>query len=287
MSTLLRSAAFAVVLCAISAPAPAETPLGVMSFNIRYGTAADKENAWPQRKDLVAAVIRQFDPDIVGTQECLDFQAEYLVTELPQYRWFGVGREADCAGEHMAVLYKKDKLAPIESGNFWLSETPETPGTSSWNSACNRMVTWAKFYHLQTKAFLYYFNTHLDHQSEPARQGGARVLLSKLSSLAPETPIIVTGDFNARAERSETYTILTGGGLIDSWNAAADRAGPITTWSGFEPPKEESDRRIDWILVRGPVAVHRCETVTYNREGRYPSDHFPVVVKLTVGQAAP
>lgn len=287
MSTCLRTTVIAILLCAISAPAPAETPLVVMTFNIRYGTATDKENAWPQRKELVAAAIGQYDPDIVGTQECLDFQAEYLIEELPQYRWFGVGREADCGGEHMAVLYKKDTLAPIESGNFWLSDTPETPGTSSWNSACNRMVTWAKFYHLQTKAFFYCFNTHLDHQSEPARQGGARVLLSKLSSLATETPIIVTGDFNARAERSETYTILTEGGLIDTWNAAADRAGPVTTWSGFEAPEEGSNRRIDWILVRGPIAVLRCETVTFHRDGRYPSDHFPVVVKLTLGQAVP
>jgi endonuclease/exonuclease/phosphatase family metal-dependent hydrolase len=279
--------AFAVVFCLLIVLSRAETPLQVMSFNIRYGTAADKQNAWPQRKEIVAGVIRQYDPDIVGTQECLDFQAEYLVAELPRYRWFGVGRESDGGGEHMAVLYKKDVLAPIESGNFWLSETPDTPGTSSWNSACNRMVTWAKFYHLETKAFFYYFNTHLDHQSEPARQGGARVLLSRLSQLASGTPIVVTGDFNALAEKSETYSILTGGGLSDAWSTAQERAGPVATWSGFEDPREGSDRRIDWILTRGPVVVHRCETVTYNREGRYPSDHFPVFAKLTLIEDVP
>lgn len=164
----------------------ADTTIKVMSFNVRYGTAPDGVNAWHQRKDLVVDVIRQYDPVVVGTQECLDFQADYIVQALPDYRWFGVGREADGRGEFMAVLYKPRVLSPIDSGNFWLSETPDVPGSSSWNSACNRMVTWARFYHIESKQFFYFYNTHLDHKSEPVRQGGATVLAGKLAGLAAD-----------------------------------------------------------------------------------------------------
>lgn len=260
----------------------AETTIKAMSFNVRYGTAPDGANAWHQRKDLVIDVIRQCDPDIIGTQECLDFQADYIVQALPEYRWFGVGREADGRGEFMAVLYRPRVLSPIESGNFWLSETPDVPGSSSWNSACNRMVTWARFYHIESKQFFHFYNTHLDHKSEPARQGGATVLAGKLAALPANTPAIVTGDFNSVAGNSEAYRILAGAGLSDAWSAASERVGPSVTWCGWKPPREGVDERIDWILTRGPVSVSRCETVVVNRDGRYPSDHFPVIATLTI-----
>ncbi|MBM3289046.1 MAG: endonuclease/exonuclease/phosphatase family protein, partial [Candidatus Hydrogenedentes bacterium] len=161
----------------------AATPLAVMSFNVRYGTANDGPDHWNKRKDIVVDAILSSNPDIVGTQECLDFQADYIVSQLPEYRWFGVGRELNCGGEHMAVLYKHKALAPIETGNFWLSETPDVIGSISWDSACRRMVTWAKFLHLESKRTFYFFNTHLDHQSEPARQGGAKVLRDRIAAL--------------------------------------------------------------------------------------------------------
>lgn len=262
--------------------ASAGTPLGVMSFNVRYGTANDGPDHWEKRKDIVVDTIKAYAPDIVGTQECLEFQAEYIVEQLPKYRWFGVGRETSCGGEHMAVLYKHGVLAPIETGNFWLSESPDVVGSISWDSACRRMVTWAKFLHLETKRTFYYFNTHLDHKSEPARQGGAKVLRDRIAAIPADAPAIVTGDFNSVAGQSEAYTILTGAGLVDAWTAASERAGPSITWSAFKAPREGKDERIDWILTRGPVTTRRCETVTFNRKGRYPSDHFPVFATLTI-----
>lgn len=135
----------------IGAASAAEDGLVVMSFNIRYGTARDGENSWPKRRDIVVQTIQRDSPDVVGLQECLAFQADYLVAEMPEYRWIGVGREPDGGGEYSAVLYKKKILQPIETGNFWLSETPDVPGTSSWNSANTRMATWAKFHRIDQK----------------------------------------------------------------------------------------------------------------------------------------
>lgn len=272
--------AFVILIAVVSVTGFADIPMTVMSFNVRYGTANDGENSWEHRKDLVVETVRQYEPLVVGTQECLDFQADFIAERLPQYRWFGVGREADGSGERMAVLYRADRVGPVESGNFWLSETPEVPGTSNWDSACHRMATWGKFYHFETKSFFYFVNTHLDHRSEPARQGGATVLAEFIGRLPGDTAVILTGDFNSTAGSSEAYSILTGSGLADAWTTAKEQAGPPITWSAFKAPEPDMDRRIDWILTRGPVAVERCETVTFNQDGRYPSDHFPVVADL-------
>ncbi|MBX7255585.1 MAG: endonuclease/exonuclease/phosphatase family protein [Candidatus Hydrogenedentes bacterium] len=266
----------------IATAAAEEVKLTVLSFNVRYGTAKDGENAWEKRKDILVDTIRQANPDIIGTQECLDFQADYIVDKLPEYRWFGVGREADGNGERMAVLYKKDVVSPLDVGNFWLSETPEVPGSLSWNSSCTRMVTWARFYHHASKRFFVHFNTHFDHKSEPARQGAARVLLERIKQLPENTPVIVTGDYNSAAGKSVAWTTLTEGGLADAWLVAAKHSGPTITFGSFGPPKEGEDSRIDWIMLRGPVRADECETITYNKDGRYPSDHFPVRAALTI-----
>lgn len=266
-------------------PLAAELDLNVMSFNIRFGTANDGDNSWENRKEIVIDMIREQDPVVIGTQECLDFQADYLVEQLPQYRWFGVGREADGTGERMAVLYRADTVSPIESGNFWLSETPQVPGSSSWNSACNRMATWARFYHHASGQTFYFINTHLDHRSEPARQGGSKVVLDFIKTLPDDVPLVLTGDFNSIAVSSTPYSVLVDGGLVDAWDKATEQVGPAVTWGAFNAPEIDSDRRIDWIMTRGGFVADRCETVTYNRDGRYPSDHFPVVAHLKIGSS--
>jgi endonuclease/exonuclease/phosphatase family metal-dependent hydrolase len=271
---------FLVALCAM---VHAETPLSVMSFNVRYGTADDGPNHWDKRKDIVVDTIRQYNPDIIGTQECLDFQAEYIAEKLPDYRWFGVGREIACDGEYAAVLYKYKKLAPIESGNFWLSETPDVVGSISWSSACRRIATWARFFDLESKQTFYFFNTHLDHKSEPARQGGAKVLRNRIKKVPDNLPVVLTGDFNSVAGQSEAYTILAKIGMKDAWKTAKEIAGPTCTWSAFAAPKAGEERRIDWILTRGAIAASTCETVTFNQDGRYPSDHYPVFAALQLG----
>lgn len=271
------------LVCLLAWVAQAEPfDLDAMSFNIRYGTANDGENSWENRKDIVVNMLRERAPDIVGMQECLDFQADYIAEQLSQYRWFGVGREADASGERMAVLYKWKLFSPIEVSNFWLSETPGIPGSRSWDTACPRMVTAARFYHHRTRHFFVFCNTHFDHQSEAARQGAAEVLRTYVESIAPEVPVVITGDFNSRAGDSVAWRTLVQGEIRDAWLAAEKTTGPPMTFGGFGPPSPDTDRRIDWVLVRGPLTVEHCETVLDAEGGRYASDHFPVAARLKI-----
>lgn len=265
------------VCCASSAWA--QTPLTVMSFNIRYGSANDGDNHWNLRKDTVANAIKSATPDIIGMQECLDFQARYIADALPEYAHFGVGREVNGGGERMEIFFREDILAPIETGHFWLSETPMVPGSKSWNSSNVRMASWAKFYHRKDRVFFYYLNTHFDHRSEDARANAAIVLADWAKKTLANGPLIITGDFNAAAENSSAWTTLTGV-LQDSWLATENRVGPVVTWSAFSAPKEGETRRIDWVLVSPGIRVERCETMLYNENGRYPSDHYPVAARI-------
>lgn len=264
-----------------SASAGTDAGLTVMTFNIRYGTASDGENSWQNRRDLLVETVKKYQPDILGTQEGLDFQLEYIQERLGDgYAWFGVARDADGTGEHAAVFYRKDRLTPVESGNFWISERPSIPGTKSWGSHHNRVTTWARFADRASGRQFVYFNTHLDNGSEEARQEGARMLAERAAATPAPYPVIITGDFNAPAGSSEPWLTLTRAGLTDAWLAAAECKGPACTFGGFKPPVEDADRRIDWILVSKGLEVASCETVTENRDGRYPSDHFPVVARI-------
>ncbi|MBN2309792.1 MAG: endonuclease/exonuclease/phosphatase family protein [Candidatus Hydrogenedentes bacterium] len=268
------------LVCGVALTAAAEADaLHVMSFNLRYGKANDGPNAWPNRCEMLAAMLEERAPDIIGVQECLEFQAEFLDAALPEYGRFGLPREADGSGESAAIFYRKAILAPIETGNFWLSETPDVPGSTSWNSGCVRITTWARFYHYPSRRFFYLFNTHFDHASAEARAESARLLLSRIAAVPAELPVIVTGDFNDFGGNSEPWQVLTDGGLADAWLAAPERLGPVQTWHAFKPIDPESEKRIDWVLSRGGVTPEYCETVVYERDGRNPSDHHPVLVR--------
>ena len=257
--------------------------LALMTFNIRYGTAADGENSWEKRRDLVVDTIRRSQPDVVGTQETLDFQAAYISAQLPEYLRFGMGRDADGTGERMEVFYRASRVSPVETGNFWYSMTPEVPGTSEWESACNRMATWARFHHHASGRSFYLFNTHFDHVSEEARRNSARILAERIKVLPADVPVFILGDFNSKAEDSVPYAMLTASILKDAWPTAKQRVGPAITWSAFAPPESGPDSRIDWILYRGDhITVDECETVLHHEGNRYPSDHFPVLAKFTL-----
>ncbi len=263
----------------------AQTALKVMTFNVRYGTADDGENAWEHRKDILVNTIQTKSPDIIGMQECLDFQANYVHGALPEYEHFGVGREANGSGERMEIFYRAELLAPIETGHFWLSETPEVPGSRSWKSANVRMASWARFYHRKDRIFFYYLNTHLDHRSEEARAHAAEILARWAKKTMKAGPLIITGDFNAAAGKSVPWTTLTAE-LQDSWLVAGNRVGPAVTWCGFAPPAATGDR-IDWILLSPGITASHCETIVREENGHFPSDHFPVAADLVLPSPTP
>ncbi len=276
---ILTAALLATMLAAV-----ADTNLTVMSFNIRYGTDGDGPNSWGRRRETVANAIKSKQPDAVGLQECIDFQAEYLVDAMPEYQWIGMGREEDGGHEMTAILYRKKTLSPLETANFWLSETPDVPGSRSWDSAYVRMATQVRFMHRETRQRFLFVNTHLDSRGEQARVEGARVIVRRLQSIPETLPVVVTGDFNALAEKDEPWRVFQDAGFTDSWLTARERTGPPVTFGRFRAPRTDRDARIDWVLVRGNITVHRCETLLYNEEGRYPSDHYPVVTELLLGE---
>lgn len=257
----------------------AAAPLKVMTFNVRLPTDADGDNRWQARKDILVDTIRAQQPAVFGTQELFAEQGDYIVRHLPEYAWFGVGRRGDAEGagdEHMGVFYLRDELKVIESGDFWLSDTPDVAGSITWGNLYPRMVTWALFERIADGRRFYFFNTHLPYrdQDEPIRERGAALLLQRLSALPADVPVVVTGDFNTGPD-SGVHARLTGD-LIDAWERSRQRSGQEATFHAFSG---KADRRIDWILVRG-FDVGPVATVTDQQNGRYPSDHFPVVAEL-------
>ncbi len=257
--------------------APVARTLRVMTFNVRYPSPGDGSNLWDLRRDLLVRTIHKFRPDILGTQELFQLQGEYIAGKLPGYAWFGISRYGNHENEHMGIFYRKDRFRIVDSGNFWLSQTPDVPGSQSWGTDLPRMVTWALF-ETGGKQRFYFFNTHFPHrqQDAAARLECARVLADRLKQLPGEVPVVLTGDFNTGAD-SEPYGILTGD-LQDAWKSAAIRTGPEGTTHGFSGTPGR--RRIDWILYRGFRGTKQAETVVYHKGKSYPSDHFPVTAIL-------
>jgi endonuclease/exonuclease/phosphatase family metal-dependent hydrolase len=249
--------------------------LRVMSFNVRYPAKGDGQNIWENRKDLLVETIRKHAPDVVGAQELFHEQGQYIVEKRPELAWFGLSRRGNKEDEHMGVFYRKDTLQLLSSGNFWLSDTPEVPGSMSWDVTLPRMVTWGEFQHRKTGRRFLFYNTHFAHRGVDgeARTQSARVISDRLRKLPGKEDIILTGDFNTDAA-TEPYNILTAA-LSDARVHAANTSGPVGTFHGFTG-KPRSDR-IDWILYRGKLKPVSVAALTDNADGRYPSDHFPVL----------
>jgi endonuclease/exonuclease/phosphatase family metal-dependent hydrolase len=252
----------------------------VMSFNIRYGLADDGEHHWDNRKSLALARIQAFDPDLLGLQECRDDnQADFVRSNLPDYHFLGIHREGpgDTALEMAPLLFRRSAFGLLDSGCFWLSETPEIAGSTSWGSAYPRTVTWARLACRTTGTVLTYVNTHFDFEPT-AIEGDARCLRQWLDQLRAPTPLILTGDFNADKE-SNAYRLLTDdGALIDPHRQAQQNQKDEATFHAFGRPEEMTP--IDWILVSAHFGVLDAQ-IDRSREGnRFPSDHYPVTAVL-------
>ena len=257
------------------------TTLCVMTYNLRYASATPP-NAWSQRRPLMRELITHVAPDILGTQEGLLTQLQDLANDLPDYDWVGVGRDdGKVKGEFMAVFYRRSRLETLATNHFWLSDTPEIPGSTTWGNSNRRMVTWLKFRDRTTGGEFFLFNTHFDHQVQLAREKSAELIRNRVAELDTKLQVLLLGDFNAAAEANKAYEILTNGNFFaDTWTAAITRKGDgIGTFNDFKPGIRPGPR-IDWILTRAAIAVERAETVTFSRGGQFPSDHFPVAAWL-------
>lgn len=263
----------------------------IMTYNLRYDNDGDGRNAWPHRTDAVASMIRFHRPDVLGTQEGLPHMLDALDARLDGYAWIGTGREAG-DGEHCAIFYRPDRIDVRASDTFWLSESPDVPGSRSWGTAHPRIVTWAHLHHTQTGAAFYLFNTHFDYVGDHVRTPSAHLLQRRLPTIAGESPAVLVGDFNARPD-SEPYRVLTGaaaGGrrLRDAIDVSdAPHHGPHATFNAFHPAVHPGER-IDYVFVTDGVDVHRHATLSDRWDDRFPSDHCPVVadVSIRAGDAA-
>lgn len=267
---------------------PIDSSLRVMSFNIRYGTANDGENHWNKRKDFLCQTIKKFNPDLLGTQETLAFQRDYLLKELPHFKGFGVGRDdGKLKGEMAALFYRSDRFKLIEGGHFWLSPTPDKVGSKGWDAALPRIATWVKLKDRQQNDArpLLFLNTHFDHMGKEARKESARLIRQKIDELGQGHTIIVTGDFNA-GEGTAPYQALFGNdegnqaSIIDTFRIKHPQRGNAEgTFNGFKPDARNKER-IDWIGCSRDLKVKDAAIDHTTKDGKVPSDHFPVTAIL-------
>jgi endonuclease/exonuclease/phosphatase family metal-dependent hydrolase len=256
------------------------TPLMVMTFNIRYGTADDGENNWAARRDLLFDVVRDQDADVIGLQEALDFQIDAIVSAVPGYAVVGVGRnDAARKGEYSAILFRNDRLRVASSGTFWFSDTPEVVASTSWGNRITRICTWARFIDRDGRGF-WHFNLHLDHESQPSREKSVELLRRRVDARAfPSEPVVITGDFNVGEKNPALTALVTGGAFLDTFRVLYPDEKRAGTFSGFTAGKVDGDK-IDYVFVQPGTAVLGAAIVRTSRRDRYPSDHFPVTARI-------
>ena len=256
----------------------AQQQVKVMSFNIRLNVASDGENRWDARKDKVAALMNYYEADFIGGQEVQHHQLQYLITELKQYSYIGVGRDdGKEAGEYSCIFYNKEKFTVIEQSTFWLSQTP-TVVSFGWNANCRRVCTYGLFQNKVTKQKLWVFNTHFDHLGDTARLESAKLITEKIKGLVNQKnyPVILTGDFNSRPDEAPAMYMVQH--FQNARNISKEKPyGPADTWEGFEFNKKP-DGCIDYIFVskNKNVSVKKFATITDSYDMKYPSDHFPI-----------
>jgi len=263
--------------------------LRVMSFNVRYGTAKDGPNHWDRRREFLVETIKAFRPDLLGTQETLGFQRDFLAEQFSkEYEVLGVGRDdGKERGEMMALYFRRERFEKLDGGHFWLSDTPETVGSRSWDSSLPRMATWVKLRDRrqpQARPILF-LNTHFDHMGKTARLESARLIRRRLAE-HQDASLVLTGDFNA-GDGSDPYRALfetaadVPSPVVDAFRKThPERGAEEGTFSGFKAESTRGDR-IDWIGVSRDWTIREAAIDRTAREGRTPSDHFPVTAILT------
>lgn len=257
----------------------------VMTFNVLNARAGPHAGRWKRRREAALLAVRAFGPDLLGAQEAQDDQADYLRHELREYAFIGgPRRNLFRAGDCVATFYRSERFERIEAGQFWLSETPDVPGTRHWTTFGPRTVCWVRLsdrWHRGKE--LIFFNTHFDPFSRPARFHAGELLRDRIIRIAGSGPVVVVGDFNASAGRKLYQSVLAGAGgagliLIDAYRSVhpAKQRGE-GTWHGRGL---RSNRRIDWILHNSHFRAVEAAIDRAKRSGRYPSDHFPVAATL-------
>ena len=252
--------------------------VNVMTYNIRYDTPADSVNQWGKRTARVYALIRKYDPDIIGVQEAMHNQITDLVSNLKDYAYVGVGRDdGKTKGEFSTILYKKDKYTITRKGTFWLSPTPTVAGSKGWDAAITRVATWTIMKDKQSGGSFFVLNTHFDHIGKEARRESALLVKKRGAELAGNLPVIVTGDFNCKREEPPYAAIMSNDGLQLLDPAPSPAPG---TFCSFKVNSIACEP-IDYVFHSSQWKASGYKVITDNDGKYYPSDHLPVIVQLS------
>jgi len=258
-----------------------DSPIRVMTFNIRLDNPSDGANSWENRKTLVIESLLQASPDIIGMQEVLARQLVYLGENLKGYGFIAAGRDdGKMAGESVPVFYKLDRFKLIDSGTFWLSPTPADTGSVGWDAALTRICTWGKFLEINSGKEIFFLNTHFDHMGQDARVESARLILDFITKQTNNLPAILTGDFNCSPD-DKPYAVLTGSeeGLNEvCQHLNSSETCHEGTFNGFG--NEKDPQRIDMIFYKGRWKAGAYEVLKIKDGDMFVSDHWPVSVAL-------
>ncbi len=271
---------FILLLLAVSLSSIGQS-LNVVSYNIRFNNPRDSVNAWPNRIEMVTSLLRFHQADIFGLQEALHGQILDIAGAMPEFAWLGTGRDdGKQGGEFSPIFYNTSTFTLLESGQFWLSETPDVP-SKGWDAALPRICSWGKFKRNDSGKEFFLFNTHFDHIGQKARAESALLIHAKIVELTgnSSTPVILTGDFNLTPETIPVQLMKQK--MNDAYEVTQiPPYGPVGTFNGFRR-NHPLDNRIDYIFVNNQVKVQRYGALTDAWENRWPSDHLPVLVTVT------
>ena len=280
--------------------------LYIGQYNIRNANAKDSAagNGWERRCHVVCDILRVESFDIFGSQEVLHSQMEDLQRALPEYDFVGVGRnDGKTEGEYAPIFYKKDRIKCLQSGTFWLSETPDVVASVGWDAKYTRICTWGQFRDRRTGKKFWMFNLHMDHRGVEARKQSALLVMDRIQKMCGKQPYILLGDFNVDQFNPIYPMMMESGMFVDCHDAAAVRFAPTGSMNYFKTDFK-TDSRIDHVLVSDDFDVLDYTLLTYSywseekpsaealeaikagKEGvvvhkqRFPSDHYPIGIHL-------
>ena len=287
LSRLLFLVIYFVLVVPLLAGQGSDYTLNVMTYNIQQGSYYN-----PQTTPIaVSEIVLKNNIDFLGSQELGMSAVKSLITFLPDYDWFGVGRDdGKELGETGVIFYNKEKFTLLEQSTFWLSETPDIAGSKSWNSADVRIVTWGKFIINADSSIIYVFNTHYDHISSLAREESSKLLVKKIFEIAGQNPVVLTGDFNATKGSTE-YNLLVNSyyqylRLYDTkFISQTPSTGPSGTFNNFTTDNPTS--KIDFVFVNPFFDVLSLAVIPDKYDGKFISDHYPVKVELKIKRPVP
>jgi len=254
----------------------------LMTYNIRYDNPNDGENIWENRKETLVNQIRFHEPDVMGTQEGLEHQIQFIDKKLKSYSYVGIARadvKEDGKGEYSAIFYNTQKFIEIENGTFWLSKTPDKP-SRGWDASLNRICTYILLKNKSTGKTFWVFNTHFDHNGKLARENSAKLILDKINKINHQNfPSFLMGDFNLKPEEKPIQLIRNE--FFDSRDLTQEPPfGPIGTFNGFDINRPITNR-IDYIFVNDKnIHVKKYGVLANVKDLKYPSDHFPVIINV-------